>query len=77
MRNKAMYTVQASYERDGQIIDCSEAETLGEASGVEYATEAEAIEACDAAQEGLAGLDLDPSTTCSVYRGRVQVYCAS
>ena len=75
------YTVAASFESDGQVIDCTQPEILGDAAGAEYQSESCAIEAAEEAQAAiddaiLRGGDVDPTTSVSVYRGRIQVWCA-
>jgi hypothetical protein len=74
------YHVEASMSRGGQVVDNSQAEVLGDAHGAAYATEAEAIAACDAAQDGIDEAiksgDLDASTVASVYGPSGQVYSA-
>jgi hypothetical protein len=77
---KITYKVEASFERDGQIIDCSEPEILGAASGAEYRSKNRAIEAAEEAQEAIDDAiregDVDPTTVVSVYKGRIQVRSA-
>jgi len=57
------YRITASYERDGQLIDCSQAEVTG---GERYASRREAEEAAADMQDDLHTTDLDPTTTYSV-----------
>jgi hypothetical protein len=62
------------------VIDCSQPEILGAASGAEYRSEKRAIEAAEQAQEAIddairAG-DVDSTTVMSVYKGRIQVWSA-
>ena len=73
----AVWHVEASFERDGQTIDCSTAEVLGDAFSQYYASRQVAIDAAEDAQmdiEDCAGLAA--STCTSVYRGRLQVWRA-
>lgn len=62
------YTVTASSERDGQVIDCSQAEVLGEAYGKIYTDRDEAQAAVNAIAEAVAADDceLDPTTAGSI-----------
>lgn len=71
------YHIEASFKRDGQVIDCSQWEVLGGAFGTEYKTIEEAIEVCDGLQNDVFVYGLDETTECSVYdsSGR-QVYCS-
>lgn len=61
-----MWTISASFERDGQIIGCNQAEVLGEAYGKEYASREEAEAVAAEMQSEVGEYDLDPSTTYSV-----------
>jgi len=65
--NTTLYSITASFDRDGQTQDCSQAEVLGEAYGVTYLTR----EAADSALEdlrvyGIDDGDLDPTTRYSL-----------
>lgn len=61
-----LYRISASYTRDGQVLDCSQAEILGDAYGVTYATREEAESIAEDMQEEVEDYNLDPSTTYSV-----------
>lgn len=61
-----MYRVTASYERDGLLLDASQAEVLGDAYGRTYATEAEAEAVAQELADTIADYGLDPTTTYSV-----------
>lgn len=61
-----MYRVTASYERDGLLLDASQAEVLGDAYGRAYATEAEAEAVAQELADTIADYGLDPTTTYSV-----------
>ncbi len=67
----AKYRIQASFERDEQILDCSQAEVLGDAYGRTYATEAEAQDVADDLQDAVGEFDLDPTTHYHVHVVRV------
>jgi hypothetical protein len=77
---KITYTVAASFERDGQVVDCSQHEILGAASGAEYRSEKRAIEAAEEAQEAIDDAIregyVDSAIVVSVYKGRTQVWSA-
>ncbi len=62
------YHLEASLRRDGQVLDCSQAEVLGDACGATYLTEADAISAAADVQSDIADSELDPSTTVQVVR---------
>ena len=68
-----VYRVEASYERDGQIVDCSQAEVLGEAYGHVYATREDAEDAVEDLRADLADAELDPTTSYSVSETRVSI----
>jgi hypothetical protein len=76
--SKALYTIEASFKRNGQTIDCSEPEILGSASGAQYRSRRRAIEIAEEAQEAIDDAikdgDVDPTTVVSVYKGRIQVW---
>lgn len=57
-----VYRISASFERDGQVQDCSQAEVLGDAYGKTYFDRADAEEAQEECEEFLSETDLDPST---------------
>jgi hypothetical protein len=59
------YRLEASFERDGQLIDCSQPEVLGGENKL-YDDLDEAIEGAMSLQDDLDDSDLDPSTTYSV-----------
>ena len=77
---KTTYNVQASFEQNGQVIDCSQPEILGVVSGAEYRSKKRAIEAAEEAQEAIDDAirsgEVDPTTNVSVYRGRTQIWTA-
>jgi hypothetical protein len=77
---KFAYRVKASFELDGQVLDCSQPEILGAASGAEYRSEKRAIEAAEEAQEAIDDAiregDVDPTTIVSVYKNRIQTWAA-
>jgi hypothetical protein len=74
------YTIRASIERGGQVIDASQHEILGAATSAEYRSKKRAIEAAEEAQDdiddSIRGGELDAGTTVSVYRGGIQVWRA-
>jgi hypothetical protein len=63
IKNRGRYRVTASFERNGQIIDCSQPEVCG---SERYETREEAEEAAAEFQTELGDTDLDPTTTFSV-----------
>jgi hypothetical protein len=69
------YHIEASYEEDGQLLDCSTPEVLGEAYGRTYATLEGAKAICDALQDEVYLYDLSDTTVYSVWKGNLQVYC--
>jgi hypothetical protein len=60
------YHISAYFERDGQILDCSQGEVLGDAYGQVYPTLEEAQEAARELQDSLSETDLDPSTVYTI-----------
>ena len=68
-----LYRITASYERDERIIDCSQAECLGDAYGRLYATEADADTACVELGDSVPEAGLDPTTTYSVIDESVEI----
>ena len=71
------YTVSAYFERDGQVLDASQAEVIGDAYGRMFAHQSEAEDAADALQSELDDTDLDPSTVYVVKAGGRTVYSAA
>jgi hypothetical protein len=61
-----LYRIRASATRDGQTIDCSQAEVLGETYGVTYTARDAADAALEDLDESIAEYQLDPSTTYSI-----------
>ena len=57
------FTISAYFEHDGQILDASQAEVIGEAFGMFYANQTDAEDVADALQADLDDSDLDPSST--------------
>lgn len=68
-----LYRITASVDRAGQCLDASQAETLGEAYGVTYASKDAADCAVIDLQDGIEDTDLDSSTTYSTVEYPVQV----
>jgi hypothetical protein len=62
-----MYAIKASHEQDGNILDCSTAEVLGEAFAAKYETAEEAQAVAEDLQTDVEDVGLDPTTTYSVY----------
>lgn len=60
------YQVLASFERDGQVIDCSQWEVLGDAYNKRYTDKADAESEAESLQDDVEDNELDPSTTYSV-----------
>lgn len=60
-----VYRLEASFEQDGQLIDCSQPEVLGGERKL-YDDLDEAIEDAKSLQDDLEDSDLDPSTAYSV-----------
>jgi hypothetical protein len=62
MARTTKYIVTASFERDGQILACTQWETLGDDFGREYASREAAQRVALRLQRELRDTDLDPST---------------
>lgn len=72
-----VYHIEASYEHDGALLDCSQAEVLGDAFGRLYTDQDEAEAMAYSLQQDVEDSDLDPSTAYSVYEGGRQIYSAA
>lgn len=66
VRPGVAYRIVASYERDGQVLDCTSAEVIGDAYGKRYAESEDADREAERLTEEVGEYDLDPSTTYSV-----------
>jgi hypothetical protein len=69
----ALYIITASFDRDGQVQDCSQAEVLGEAFGVTYVTSEAAESALAECAESVEAYDLDPTTRYSIEQTSVTI----
>lgn len=56
------YRITATSQRNGQTVDETQPEVLGDAYGRRYATEAEAMEVARRMQREVASVGLHPST---------------
>jgi hypothetical protein len=73
MNTITVYEVRATFEKDGQYQDCSQAEVIGDAFGEYYFSESEAEEVAGDLQCDLENTDLDPSTEYSVHEKSMSV----
>jgi hypothetical protein len=68
------YTIRATYKRDGQVLECSQAEVLGDAYGRTYWMREEAEREAEQLQDELHEYpDLDQSTTYSVHEEEIDL----
>jgi len=69
-----VYKVEATFEHDGQLLSCNQAEVLGDAYNARYLSEAAAAEAAEAEQDALEGSELDPTTRYHVVKADLLEY---
>lgn len=62
-----MYEIQASFERDDQVIDCSQAEIQGDAYGRTFRSLKAAKSMARSLQADITDFGLDPTTRYTVY----------
>lgn len=73
MTTTTLYRITASYTRDGQALDATQAEVLGDAHGRLYADLDEATAVAAEMTEEVSEYDLDPSTTYDVQAVDVEI----
>lgn len=68
-----IYRITASWDHCGQLLDCTDAATLGDAYGQMYATIEAAEEMAQQLTESVDEYDLDPSTSYSIEPVTVEI----